>query len=872
MNVALQIKSTAFFSIKMRNAVIWILILLLSACSAEKTGIMHRAFHNTTAHYNAYYYAQEKVRQVEEIIERSFEQDYNKVLRLYPALDSNMAKQYKKDTEEAIKKASIAIERHPNSKWVDDSYMMVGLARMYDYDFVNAIQTFKYINKISKDHATRHKALIYLMRTFTESGDYQNAAAVYDYLRKQKLSNENQKNLYLQNAYLYQVKGDYDKMIFNLSEAESYLKKKDGHGRIYFIIGQVYQTLGFESEAHRFYKKCLGTNPSYELDFYSRLNMAQVTELSSKSDIRTARKHFAKLLKDKKNREFKDKIYYEMAEFEFKQNNLDEALEYFNQSVRNGKNNRVKGLSYLRLGQIHYDSLKKYEISKAYYDSALSTLPKDFDDYEKLEERQKILADFVEQIKTIQLQDSLLSLAQRDTATVRKIFEAYLEAEELAKLSAEKKAKKPSRTGGSSSSAISPFDTGNNSATSEWYFTNPSAIALGQNEFQRVWGNINLDDNWRRSTKTIMPRPQSQQQLAETNMPGPPGENIGGPPPEVSRGSKLQSMIAEVPRSAEKQQEALNKIEVAMFKLGDIYYFQLYEKLNAYNTFNKLLSRFPETKEEAEILYKLYLLAKDLQNGNEGTYANALKSRYPNSNFTRILLNPNYLIESNVIAEQQKAIYKDAYEFFRTEEYELALIKIDDAMARGETSFSAQLELLRILIMGKTENIFQYQLELDNFIKRHAEEDISKYANTLLASSREVQKQLETMKGINYLSYFDEPHYFILLYKTSDKIGSVALAAVDQFDKENYKDGKLTTSTMYFNDEQAMILVAELKGKQEALKYYRDINQTLNQNKNLLNFKFNKFVITKDNFDIFYRTKGLNEYLKFFDKNYVDGL
>jgi hypothetical protein len=34
------------------------------------------------------------------------------------------------------------------------------------------------------------------------------------------------------------------------------------------------------------------------------------------------------------------------------------------------------------------------------------------------------------------------------------------------------------------------------------------------------------------------------------------------------------------------------------------------------------------------------------------------------------------------------------------------------------------------------------------------------------------------------------------------------------------------------------------------------------------NHKFDTFVITKDNFDIFYRTKGLDEYLKFFETNY----
>jgi tetratricopeptide (TPR) repeat protein len=851
----------------MRYTIIFLVLLLISACSAEKTGILNTAFHNTTAHYNAYFYSKEKIREIEQLIDRNFEQDYNRILRLYPALDSNVAKQYKKDSDEAIKKASIAIERHPNSKWIDDSYMMVGLARMYDYDFVNAINTFKYINKVSKDHPTRHRALIYLMRTFTESGDYQNSVAVFDYLRKQKLNKDNTKNLYLQNAYMYQLKGDYDKLVYNLTEAEPYLKKKDKHGRIYFIIGQVYQELGFESEAYRFYKKCLSTNPPYELDFYSRLNMAQVTELSSKSDVRNARKHFAKLLNDKKNRDFKDKIYFELAEFEFKQNNLTEAIGYFNESIQNGKNNRVKGESYLRLGQIYYDSIRNYETSKAYYDSALITLPKDFENYDKLEDRQKILANFVEQIKTIQLQDSLLTLAKLDTAAVRIKFETFIEAEEHAKLASNKKSKRQARTPSTSPSGI--YDANNTYGTTEWYFTNQSAIALGQNEFQRIWGNLKLEDNWRRSSKTVIARQVTQADLNEpsaTTEPAPP------PVAEMDKSSRINAMLAAIPRSIEQQTTALKKIEDATFKLGDIYYFQLIEKLNAYKTFNKLISRFSDSPYEPEALYKLYLLAKDLGLGTEQVYAQSLKSNHPNSTFTKILINPNYLIESNIIAEQQKMIYRDAYEFFHDEEYELARIKIEDALARAETSFSPALELLRILIIGKTETIFQYQFELENFIKKYPESEKKVYAEQLLSSSREVQKQLELIKGINYLSYFDEPHYYILLYKNSDKIGSSVLAAIDQFDSEKYGKSNLTTSTMYFNDELALILVSELNGKPSAVNYFHEINKSLVENKNLANYKFNKFVITKDNFDIFYRTKGLNEYNKFFQKNYIDGL
>ena len=84
-----------------------------------------------------------------------------------------------------------------------------------------------------------------------------------------------------------------------------------------------------DAEAYNYYQSTLRNTPEYELEFYTKLNMAQVTVLSKNGDIKKIRKYFKKLLKDPKNLEYKDKIYYEMAYFELKQGNLDGAIGYF---------------------------------------------------------------------------------------------------------------------------------------------------------------------------------------------------------------------------------------------------------------------------------------------------------------------------------------------------------------------------------------------------------------------------------------------------------------------------------------------------------------------------------------------------------------
>jgi tetratricopeptide (TPR) repeat protein len=447
-------------TIRFNNAAFLLRLLLLVAlsagCSSNQNNITSNIYHNTTAHFNGYYYAKEKTLEVEKTILKSLDDDPNQILRLYPRLDTNLAKSYSKDTEEIIKMASLSIQRHPNSKWVHQNYVLVGKARLFDCDFQNAIQTFKYVNTKSDDADIRHEALVQLLRTFTEQNDFDRAEETFRFLEKEKLNKENQKQLYLEKAYYYQVRNNYDYMVRNLTKADSLLVKKDRIGRIYFIIGQVYQKLGFNSEAYNYYRKCISTTPEYEIDFYARLNMAQVARFDDKKDIKQLRAQFMKMLDDLKNQEFKDKIYYELGEFERKQNNLAAAIDNYKLSAHAGTNKRIQGSAFLRIGQLQFDSLKKYSLAKLYYDSAIGALPKDFENYEEIKKRQEVLGEFAKYTEAITWNDSLLYLATFDSLTVRTKLDSVVASRKLPEDTSRKKKKRSSSTssGGTPSSAF----------------------------------------------------------------------------------------------------------------------------------------------------------------------------------------------------------------------------------------------------------------------------------------------------------------------------------------------------------------------------------------------------------------------------------
>lgn len=835
--------------------------LLVMGCSSEQTTVTSNVYHNLTAHYNGYYYAKEKIREIEQIIQQSLDDDHNQVLRLYPKLDSTLAKTYRKDTEEAIKMASISIQRHPNSKWVDNNYILVGLARMYDGDFVNAVQTFKYVNTKSKDINTRHEGLLNLIRAFTENEEFEKAEEAFLFLQKEPLNKRNAKKLYLEKAYYYQVLNDYNNMVRNLTLADSLLSKGDQKGRIYFIIGQVYQKLGFGSEAYNYYRKCIATNPAYEIDFYARLNMAQVARLDDQRDVKTVRKQFAKMLTDSKNQEFKDKVYYELAEFERKQGNLKEAIENYTHSAHAGNNKRIQGSAYLRLGQIHFDSLKKYSLAKNYYDSAVGALPPDFENLDNIKKRQEVLGEFAKYTETIAWQDSLLMMAAMDSSTLRIHIDSVMASREKLEETGKKKKRKLQSAGNANQS--NPFFLENSNTTGDWYFGNLSAVGAGQSEFARIWGSIQLEDNWRRSNKSSVIRPE------ETNIAAIDNAEVASPTAQGGKGvDEADKIFSQLPISATDKAKALAKIEDAYFHLGDLYYFQLNEKLNAASAYTTLLDRFPATDFEPEVLYKLYLINTELKNDKADGYYQRLTQNHPNSNFTKLLLNPDYLKETSAAAEKQKVIYKDAYKEFEKGHTQIAQGKLNEALALGATSFTPQLELLRILITGKTESITRYQAELDEFLLKHPDDPLTSYAKSLLSSSKELQQKLEKSREIRYINSLEAPHYFVISHLQQSKISDLLSTTLNAFIQKQYKGSHLNISTLILNEFHVLTMVGEFPNSLSAVEFFDKFsNQTLTDTA-LSTYKFDIFVITKDNSDILYRTKALDEYLTFFDRNY----
>ena len=176
--------------------------------------------------------------------------------------------------------------------------------------------------------------------------------------------------------------------------------------------------------------------------------------------------------------------------------------------------------------------------------------------------------------------------------------------------------------------------------------------------------------------------------------------------------------------------------------------------------------------------------------------------------------------------------------------------------------------------MGKTEDVTKYQAALEAFMQKYPDAPVKAYAQTLLDASKTFLQKVDRAKGIRFAVDEAAPHYFVIVYQIKDKLTDLVVAEIEQFNRSNARDKKLETSNLVFNEDLRLTMVTELKDKTAALEYFDKLNTWLVQRPaahvgaSLASHKFDTFVITKDNFQIFYRTKALDEYLTFYDRNY----
>lgn len=863
------------------------MLITAGSCSTKRNTWGHRAFHSTTTYYNGYFNGAELIREAEDVLAASHPDDYYRVLQVYPVGTLETSKSVGAQADKAIKKASAVIKKHSMyikgkeyNKYIDDAYLLIGKAHFYKRDYYAAIEMFNYaVNeplKNNKKDPAEYIAATWLARAYSELGMYGDALnALNRPMNDKGLKGKARAMVYAALTDMYLKQNNYPKALEAIQEAIPATKSKKVKRRLTLISAQLLQRTGKLKEASEQYKRVLKMSPPYEMAFYSRINIARCFEAESgnSTEIRAL---LAKMLKDPKNSDYNDQIYYTLGEIEEKEDQQMKAIAQYNQSVRTSTvNASQKGLSYLAIADIRFN-WREYRPAAAYYDSALTYIAKDHPEFKRVEAKRNSLAELVQKYEAIALYDSLLKLStlskeeierRIDTLISRdqKKIEQEKEAERKRQIEAQKQSQQPSSMvpGGQSS-----FASGN----AQWYFYNPATMGFGFTEFRRIWGERRLEDNWRRSNKqTVAP---------VSGNTGEPGANEAGKD-SVAKLSPADSLAAArkkyadaIPQSDEMKKAYSDSVSSSWYDLGLIYKEQLNDIREAISVYEGFLKKFPAHRLEPTVLYQLFRLNLALPDEKK---ADAWKSRlttsYPESEYVRIITDPDFFKSQQMTKQEADVFYAETYRLFRSGQYPEALNRCRTAETKYHGNpLMPKFALLKALCIGAQKDLNAYRNSLNDVMKNYPQNPVKGKAQELLQSLDKAEgiskpdtlipaKPLYTYKG-------DTLHYYVVLFEDRGMNLNDFKVALSDFNTEYYSLKNLQLSTRLLGTNYQMVQIQPFENKKQAEEYMKALDADDVVFNGLDMNIVDTFIISAGNYLSLVKEQKVAEYLEYFKKVY----
>ncbi len=887
--------------------VLVIIALTVVSCSVKKNNILSREYHKTLAHYNGYFNAREKVKEGAKTLYVGQIDRYDRILSVFKYGTEAQAKAIFPDMDEAIKKVSIVIQRHSmeidgkeRNKWIEDCYLLIGNAQFLKHDTWTAIESYQYVAAQYRSEPIRYDALLGLTHCYLRLGKMPDADYLLSTMKDDKEMPSELRSFYNATyADYYLLQNDLEKGAEHLEKALSSAKKRADRYRYAFILGQIYQKLDKHPEAVARYDQVIKLSPPYEMAFNARVNRARSVDVNSE-DGKDIRKMLEKMLTDEKNIEYQDQIYYALAEISFKENNIPQAVELFKKSAATSvSNTNQKALSFLRLAEINFKK-PDYKLAQQYYDSTASTISEDHPDYFAIINTKNNLNKLIKNLNIIQTEDSLQALSSKSAAEREQIIDKLIEAEnaEKTRLLLEKKERESADKEAKEFNSGVPFTGGQQdikpgvpgqSGGSGWYFSNPSTISFGFNEFIRVWGNRKLEDNWRRSTRTLFAEAENPEEFNEVS-------DSADAIDEAARDSILAldnskrkiAYTSSIPVTPEQIAKSNERIVEAYYNVGLIYKEQLKDNKESNKNFETLLQRYPENDYKIPTIYNLYRVNLALGDEEKAEYyKNIILTQYGETEYAKIILNPDYYKDQQRKVAIQKVFYENTYRAYLNKQYD----DVIERKAVADSLFPAsdlapKFEFLRAMAIGKSRSILEFENALKGVVTHYPEDTVSVRAKEILAMinpsmynrkdsvanpGSTPSNLVEAPKAKTTFTFSPDTLQYVVFIYTNNVISSNEFKiAISNYNNKFYSLKKLQISNSIMGEDNQMMMIRQFDNKQEGLTYLNGLLTDPEALNDIAKRIARYFTITPDNLLLLMQTKDVDGYDAFYEEKYLN--
>lgn len=887
-----------------------IVVGINSGCSTRKNTPINRAYHTVTSHYNVNFNGKEALKQGEEEHQKLCKDNYINTLPMYYYPAKEEITSIYPSMDRVIEKASKSIYKHSMFfkgkeyvKPIDDAYLMMGKAYFYKQEYVQAQRIFNYIISTHKNGNCIEEAMVWNARCamqqnyFTRADEIINEAKYYVQNKKSKKLNV----LYAAAGAEYQMRapdGEMETAVNYLDDILRNKPSKDMRARVYFILGQLYEKMEQPREAKDYFLKAIKKSTSYEMEFNARMHLATNYDGSPVSREQIM-KELNKMLKEEKNLDFNDQIYYAMAELDRIDDDTIARMKNLEKSVAAYQNNDYqRTYSSLQLAELYMD-YEKYPEAKAYYDTATLSLPKNYPNYDGIMKKASILTELVDNLQCVVVQDSLQRIAkmsekERNQWVQRKISDYKREKERLKREEESLNAALQSALGYANVNSNL-----NNNNSGKWYFYNSTLMSSGKTEFLRKWGARKLEDNWRISNKqqisfddmAIMNDPNAAN--ADTTEYDEDGNPI------IKRETdpeKERYYTQDLPLTPGAFDTSNAKIADALYQASIIYLDLLNDKKRGCETLEKFYTRFPDHELAPSALYLLYLNYQSFAKSKAETPKNVILTKYADTDYARLIKEPDYYAKLAEKNKQMERKYEDVYNAYTSKQWKKVISEAESAIPLcTDGNLKAKYAYLRAVSLGQVKGETELIKAMREILVDYAKYDVADLARIYLGNlnvpevdpaiqeqeqqtqsqdqaQNDPTKQPLSAPAENPFKVANSDWHYVSLIVNVHKCNVQTLKTqLSDFNKEYYSLQKLSLNSFYINQDEQIVSVARFRGKDAAMDYYNALQNSDKFKADILAKNIIVYPMSSANYGTFYKQKESRDlYEEFFKENYLN--
>lgn len=913
--------------------------------ATKKFTVPRHFIQNTVTHYNYYFNANNKVNWVVDKSKIAHKDDYSALLSFYPYSLDNTAEQ-KVDLDSVIYTCTAGILIHDlRNDWIDNLYLLIGKAYFYRKEFDSAAMTFQFINynlfprkkhedddkvigttddasgsrisiadkekrnfikKVLSLPPSRNDALIWLIRTFIEQGEYADAGGLISTLQNDPNVPKRLRNdLDEVAAYWHFRQAGYDSSAAHLERALSNADDKIDKARWEYLLAQLLEMNHQYEKASKYYLLAAKHTVDPLMDIYARLNNAKMLKSTNPKELDKSIDNLARMARHDKYESYRDILYYSAGQLSLQKPDTAAALNFFQKSIKHNEGNiQYRNRAFLDMADIAF-ARKKYRLAASLYDS-LQTSDTTLGDRVKLiETRKAALSKIVEAVTNIEREDSLQRIANMSQVD----REAYVK--KLLRQIRKEKGLKEDNSGNAGNDVNNPFANNNqapqdlfaaNSAKGEWYFANASMKSRGFNEFKSKWGNRANVDNWRRIAVAQNSNNASVPNVADTKG-SPNGTN--GVNNNAASEVTIEDLMKDIPTTSEKLTASNEIIATNMITLAKLYQNDLEEYELAANTYEDYLVRFPQRLLNGDVYLNLYFCYAKLGNKAKADYyKNLLNSKFAGTPAAKTLTGQG---SAKVKDPEATKVYDQIYNMFiegRFEEAVAAKKKADETY--GVNYWTPQLLYIEALYYVKQKNDSVAISSLQNIISFYPNSQLKAKAQNMidvLKRRNEIETYLtnlqitrdtstamtvipdepairqpvtpvlpkaDSIKKVapppltngKFTMNLADPHFVLMIL---DKVDGVyvneARNALNRYNKEKYYGEPIQVNKEAFDADKNILVISPFTDATAAMKYFERLRGSVKSEMSWLPAnKYSFLIISDQNLQLLKSNKDMNGY------------